>query len=167
MCSWKKVPDTVIVNIALSFKALAVLGTKGVNQQQSHWQDRSAPVQLGAEGRDIMQSNTIPRQPCCEQYQPKGPWSKLATVKEIVLFSYKDSSVAFKCFIFFIVIHFKVVAQNVGHFLVSSAFPSRLLSHFHAELHLESSQTNELSTSILPHLFNVSLSHVSCIPKPP
>lgn len=79
MCS-KKVPSTVIVNIALSLEALAVLRTKGVNQQQSHGQDRSAPVQLGAEGHDIMQSNTIPRQPCCEQYQPKGAQSKPATV---------------------------------------------------------------------------------------
>lgn len=92
----RKVPDTVIVNIALSFKALAVLRTKGVNQQQSQGQDRSAPVQLGAEGCDIMQSNTIPRQPCCAQYKPKGAWSKPATAD---LFSYKNCSVAFKLFL--------------------------------------------------------------------
>ena len=37
----------MIVNIALSFKALAPLRTKELNQQQSPGQDRSAPVQLG------------------------------------------------------------------------------------------------------------------------
>lgn len=56
----KKVPETAIINITLSFKALAGLRTKGVNQQQSHRQDVSAPVQPDAEGHDIMQSNTIP-----------------------------------------------------------------------------------------------------------
>lgn len=159
----------MIVNIAPSFKAQAILRTKGVNQQQSHGPDRSAPVQLGAAGCDIMQSNTIPRQHCCEPYQPKGAWSKPGTVNEIVLFTYKNISGAFKFFIFFfsIIIYFQAVAQNVGCFLVSSGFLSRLLYHFHAELHLESSQTNEFSTSILPHLFSVSLSSVSCIPKPP
>lgn len=80
MCVVGRKSLTLIVNIALSLKALAVLRTKGVNQQQSHGQDRSAPVQLGAAGHDITQRNTIPRQPCCEQHQPKGAWSKPATV---------------------------------------------------------------------------------------
>ena len=83
VCSWKKVPETGIVNIALRFKALALLRRKGVNQQQSHGQDRSAPVQLGAAGHDIMPSNKIPRQRyvcMCETYQSKGAQSKPAAV---------------------------------------------------------------------------------------
>lgn len=159
----------MIVNIGLSFKALALLRTKELNQQQSHSQDRSAPVQLGASGHDIMQGNAIPRQPCCEQYQPKGAWSKPATVNELVLLSYKNSSAAFKYFISFysLIIHFQAVAYNIGSFHVSSSFLSRLVSHFHAALHLENRETNEFSTFIQPHLFNVNLSSVSCIPKPP
>lgn len=66
----KKAPETVIINTALSFEALAVLGTKEVNQQQRPEQHRSAPVRFAAEGHDVMQSNIIPRQPRFEQQQP-------------------------------------------------------------------------------------------------
>lgn len=86
---------------------------------------------------------------------PRGHGANRDTVNEVVCYY---CSVVFRFFIFFfsIIIYFQTVAQNVGCFLVSSNFLSRLLSHFHAELHLQSSQTNEFSMSILPHLFSVS-----------
>lgn len=72
----EKVFEIPIINSAYALRRWAVLGTKGVNQQQSHEQDRSAPVQRSAEGCDIMQSNTISRQPCRKQEQLRGARSE-------------------------------------------------------------------------------------------
>lgn len=149
----KKDPDTTIVNIALSFKALAPLRAKEL--QQSPSQDRPAPVQLGALSHDITQGNVIPRQPFCKQDQPKSARFKPATANVAVLLSYNSSALSWYFISFFPkIIHVQAVSQNVGCFCVSTSVLSRLFLHFHAALHLERRETNEFYT-FQPHLFNV------------
>lgn len=125
----------MIVNNALSLKALAVLRTKGVNQQQSHGQGRSVPVQLGAEGCDIIHSNTIPRQSCCEQWQSEGVWSNLQISRLFPLISSNNDNNNKKK---------KKISSSSTKCLLCS-YAQCLPPRFHAEQHLENSQTNELS----------------------
>lgn len=73
MWALEKVFEILIVKSASAVRCWALLGTKGVNQQQSHEQDRSAPARRSAEGYDGVQSCTMP---CREQERLRGARSK-------------------------------------------------------------------------------------------
>lgn len=93
---------------------------------------------------------------------PKGRGSRPRAVNEIMQCSYKNSSVAFKFFTFFSPI---IISSRIFQILCPVIFCQGCCHTFNAELHLESSQTNEFSTSTPPHLFSVHLSGISCFSK--
>lgn len=167
--TWMKVPDTVIINIALSFKVPTVLRAKGVNQQQCHGQGRSAPVQLAAAGHDITQSNTISRQ-LSAQKERHGPdqeqWTKLTYIQ--------TSSVAFTLSILYLSVCLSlcICSSNSEKILPFSLCPvvfSQGCCHtvLQSCISRAARPMNFQLRSCVICSVSVSCSSVSCIPKPP
>lgn len=139
--SWKKVLETVNVNTALC-------RTTAVNQQQSHVQHTSAPVQLLQEA---MTSCRVPQSPdrqhCCEQQQPKGSKFLGLSYSAYMWQDFKHEKKMFVCF----------YAQCLP-VKAAVTIPCRATSW--------EQPVKWTVTCTPPHLFNISLSGVSCAPKP-